>query len=231
MKEDLTRTIEKYRKKDIDLEIGRKVKAGKEAEIYQVEADGKLYALKIYKNPDFRSFQDNLDYIAGKYYRKPSIRKAVRKRTKFGKKFLHKTWVRREAYLLNKLNELGANVPKAIDHTSNSVLMGFIGIGDHLAPRLIDIKLTTEEAQEAFKTVLRHIEMFLECGIIHGDLSAYNILWWNNKPYIIDLPQALDIRDNPNKDKILKRDIDNVINYFQGYFEIDPEKVYKRFWE
>ena len=231
MKEDLTRIIEEYGKKGIDLEIGRKIKTGKEAEIYQVKVGSDTHALKIYKNPNFRSFHDNLDYVAGKYYRKPSIRKAVRKRSKFGKRFLHKAWVRREAYLLSKLKEFGANVPEVVDFTPNSVLMELIGEGSNLAPRLIDIELTVEEAREAFETVLKHIELFLECGIVHGDLSAYNILWWNNQPYVIDLPQALDIRDNPNKDKILKRDTDNVISYFQKYFAIEPEKIYKRFWD
>lgn len=226
---DLTRTIEEYQKKGTGLKIIRKIKTGKEAEIYLAAVDGKSYALKVYKNPDFRSFQDNLDYTVGKYYRKPSIRKAVRKRTKFGKRFLHKAWVRREAYLLNELKEMGANVPEVVDHTSNSILMELIGEGGDLAPRLIDIDLPKPEAQKAFETVLKHIKLFLECGIIHGDLSAYNILWWNNQPYIIDLPQALDIRSNPNKERVLRRDIDNVIGYFKKYFDISSEKVCRRF--
>src|SRR6266498_373438 len=106
--------------------------------------------------------------------------------------------------------------------------MAFIGEKE-IAPRLVDAELTEKQAREAFEQVLKDIQILLDCGVVHSDLSSYNILWWRQKPIIIDSPQAVDIRQNPNKNELLKRDLDNIINYFEKYFKINKERIYKKF--
>jgi RIO kinase 1 len=141
---------------------------------------------------------------------------------------LHKNWVRREFFLLEKVAKLGATVPKVYDWTPESILMEFIG-DEYVAPRLVDIQLDKTASKPALESILHDVERLLECGVVHGDLSAYNVLWWQDKPWIIDLPQAIDIRRNPYKDELLKRDLDNVMHYFLGRCEFSQKDIYKRF--
>lgn len=227
MKKDIADVLEEYRAKGYALEKVSEVRSGKEAVVYYAEADGKRYALKIYKHPDERSFQKNEEYLEGKFYSKPSIRKAVLKGNKFAKKFLHSSWVKREHSLLKHLNKLGAVVPTVYDWTPTSILMEFIGNEAESAPRLIDIELDTTDVANALETILRTIKLFFEAGVVHSDLSAYNILWWKQQPYVIDFPQTIDIRQSPNTEKLLKRDIDNVAKYFQKYLPVNTEKIYQ----
>jgi RIO kinase 1 len=79
------------------------------------------------------------------------------------------------------------------------------------------------------ESILEDIQIFLRFGIIHSDLSGFNILWWKDQPWIIDLPQAVDIRQNPNSMMLLKRDLENIINFFSKYFEVDREEIFERF--
>lgn len=225
---DLEKILNDYENKKYHLQNPRQVKSGKEATVFVVSFQEKPLALKVYIDPEVRSFKNNQSYLEGKYFRSPSERKAVLKQNKAGKRMLHQGWIRREFHLLDKLHGMGATVPKVYEFTSESILMEFIG-NEYVAPRLIDIEITAKQAKEAFEAILKNIELMLECGVVHSDLSAYNILWWQNRPWIIDLPQAIDIRQNPNKDTLLKRDLDNVINYFEGYLDISENEVYQRF--
>jgi|CXWL01.1.fsa_nt_gi RIO kinase 1 len=225
---DLESILKDYESKGYHLKNPREVKSGKEATVFVVQSDDKSLALKVYRNPEHRSFRDNLAYLEGRYFRKSSERKAVLKNSRFGRGMLHKKWVSREYYLLGKLFNLGADVPKVYDCNSESILMEFIG--DNLvAPRLIDVELDKNQASATFRSILNDIKLFLDVGIVHSDLSAYNILWWNQKPFIIDLPQAIDIRQNPNREILLKRDLDNLISYFSRFTPIDKESIYKEF--
>ena len=141
---------------------------------------------------------------------------------------LHQGWIRREFFLLKKLHEMGANVPEVYDWTPESILMEFIG-DDEIAPRLIDVELTKKQAIMAFEAVLKAVKLMLECGVVHSDLSAYNILWWQDKPWIIDLPQAIDMRQNLNRTELLKRDLNNLTAYFSRYFAINDQEIYRKF--
>lgn len=216
--------LKDYANKNFFLKDPRELKSGKEAVVFQVFFKGKKLALKVYKPREDRAFQNDIIYVEGKYFRNPTERKAVLKRTKSGKSVIHKYWVRREFFLLNKVKKLGATVPEVLSYTKDSILMEFIG-DEEIAPRLIDVELTIDEAKKVFNQICADLKIFLDCGIIHSDLSAYNILWWEEKAFIIDLPQAIDIRENPNKELLLERDLDNLIKYFSKYFEINKEKV------
>ncbi len=225
---NLEQILKDYENKNYHLQNPRQVKSGKEATVFVVFFQGKPLALKVYIDPEIRSFKNNQAYLEGKYFRSQSERKAVLKQNSAGKRMLHEGWIRREFFMLQKLHQLGANVPKVYEWNIESVLMDFIG--DELAaPRLIDVELDSTQARESFEAIIKNVELMLECGIIHGDLSAYNILWWQEKPWIIDLPQAVDTRNNQNKDSFLKRDLDNIITYFQKYISIDTNEIYRRF--
>jgi len=221
--------LDEYKIKGYNFENVAVVKSGKESTVYAAQHGQKIYALKIYTNPNIRSFSATDEYTAGKYFRKKSVRRAVNKKTKFARRHLFKSWVRREFYLLGQLAEMGANTPEVFEYTDSTVLMQFIGDGTRSAPRMLDVELTKKEAESAFETILKNIEIFLKLGIVHSDLSFYNILWWQNQPWIIDVPQAIDIRENPNKDLLLKRDLDTVIKSFRKYFEVDVNEIYSRF--
>lgn len=223
---DFSKLLTEYSKKNYHLLNPREVKSGKEATLYLVTWNNKDVALKVYANPEHRSFQTMSNYIAGKYHRNPSERKAVLKKAKYGRRLIHRSWVQREFHMLQKVRQAGATVPEVYECSENSILMEFIGSDGQAAPRLIDITLTKTQADQSLKLLLKDIQIFLQCGIIHGDLSPYNILWWNDKPVIIDIPQAIDIRENPNKDKILARDIFNLLQYFKKFTQVDEKTIY-----
>lgn len=225
---DLSAVIEQYKKKNIQLIGLVSIKSGKEAAVYKVSLDNKLYALKVYKDITERAFKNDSAYNEGKFYRNPSIRKAITKRTSFGKKFTQTSWVRREFHFLQKLQGFGANIPKVINFTDNSILMELIGDEHTLGARLVDVRLSHEQQMSLFPILMKNVELFLKVGIVHGDLSPYNILFWKDNPYIIDFPQAIDIRNNPNTQAFLHRDIDTILKYF-GDLNINKEEIYRKF--
>lgn len=227
MKEGIDEILQEYKGKGFLLDYIREVRSGKEATVHLVNLNGRTLALKVYKDPEERTFQNNSIYLEGKHFKNLSERKAILKKNKFGKGLLHTTWIKREFYLLRKLKELGVTVPGVVESTSTSMLMQFIG-DIEAAPRLIDVKLTPDQARRALEVILKDMALLLEYGIVHGDLSAYNLLWWQDKPYIIDLPQAIDIRNNPNKTMLLKRDLDNIVKYFNKIITVD-EKVINQY--
>jgi len=215
MNELLENAINQLKSKNIDLTVIKQLSLGKEATVYLVEHKGKKLALKVYKDYLKRSFQKNRDYIEGKYIRRPSERKAISRRNKFGKKLLHRMWVKREFYMLRKLFASGVNIPEPIAMTSNSILMDFIGDGDIPAPLLKDVKLEPNDAKRVYEKLRADIRTMKDNGIVHGDLSPFNILFWKGEPYIIDFPQSLDIRNNPNCEKVLQRDIKNIDRWYE----------------
>lgn len=225
----LPEIIKEYNKKGYIFTDLAEVRSGKEATVYHTVGGDTLYALKIYTDPENRDFKNAGDYLEGKFIKSHSLRKGIAKGSKFAKKASHNNWIKREFALLKKLQDLDAGTPTVFDCGTSSILMEFIGDENGPASRLVDISLDTESAKEGFESILNFIRKALDAGIVHSDLSAYNILVWNDKLYVIDLPQAVDIRQSPNVEKLLKRDIDNVISYFKKYMEINVEEIYRSF--
>jgi RIO kinase 1 len=211
------------------LNVLSNIKSGKEATVYRAVLDGHLVAMKVYKAPEERSFKNTGTYLVGKYYRKESERKAVAKNNKFAKKLKHQNWVKREFFLLQKLFAAGANIPQPILQIDNAVLMELLGNADEVAPLLHEIELSAEEAGKAYNSILRSMKIFWDFGIVHADLSEFNILWWDSSPYIIDFPQSVDRKTHPNSREILERDIENITKYFKKYMNIDVDKVKRDF--
>ena len=226
---ELQNIIDEGNRLNHKIEIVSNVKSGKEATIYKVMLDHQLVAMKVYKKPEERSFKNTGQYLMGKYYKKPSHRKAIEKGNKFAKKIKHQSWVNREYFMLEKLYELGAKIPKPILHIEDAIFMEFLGNQDFVAPRLCDITLNTAEAKNAFKKIIDNMIVFWNFGIVHADLSEYNILWWNNEPYVIDFPQAIDKKTNPNAEEILDRDLRNITNFFGKFIKTDFDEIKKAF--
>lgn len=200
-----------WAKKYPGLEVIGKLKSGKEADLWQIRIKEKRYALKVYEPKAQLSTKGQ--YTEGQWLREPSLRKAVKQKTKVGKTLQQRLWTKREYYLLKKLYEQGAIVPKVFDYTDSAILMQYLGDDTGPALRLIDIELGGYTRTQVLREIEASIKLFLDNGIVHGDLSAYNILWWNNKPWIIDFPQAVDIRHNPNWKLLYERDVQNVQKY------------------
>ena len=211
------------------LEIKEPIKSGKEATVYRANLDGSLVAMKLYKHPEERTFRNTDVYLLGKFYKKTSEHKAIKKKNTFGKKLLHANWIRREYFMLEKLFLLDASIPKPLLHIESAIFMELLGDETEVAPRLCDVKLSAEDAKHAFDTVLESMRIFWEFGIVHGDLSEYNILFWKKKPYIIDFPQSINRKEHPNAEEILIRDIRNVVRYFRKYGEREEENIIESF--
>ena len=196
----------------------RELKSGKEAKVWVVysEQEDSFYALKVYHDFKSRSFQTQKGYLQDRYIgpQTANIQRAIRKGNTIGKQFIQDTWVMREQYFLKKLAGQSEYIPKLIKPLKNGVLMELIGTSEVEAPRLSDFELPKEKWEQTANILLDQIELFLANGIIHGDLSAFNILWWNEKPYIIDFPQAIDVRESKRVPELLQRDVKNVMNYF-----------------
>lgn len=214
-------------KQNKTLEIVSEIKSGKEATVFLVKLDGILMALKLYFTNSILKNQNV--YVSNKFYKTKSHKKAVASKNKFSKTLVKNNWIQREFSLLQKLYTENASVPKPILQLENGIFMEFLGNPQESAPRLQDVVLDPISAQLAFDEILRNIQIFLKVGTIHGDLSAYNILWWQDKIWIIDFPQAIDIRQNPQKQEFLIRDLQNICSYFNQYFKVDFEGLKNQF--
>jgi RIO kinase 1 len=212
-----------------EIEIVSDIRSGKEAAVYRVLLDGQLVAMKVYINPEERMFSNAGQYLTGKYYAQSSQRKAMAKGNSFSKKLKQDNWIKREFYLLEKLYELGAKIPKPIWQLENAIFMELLGDEQDVALRLCNVDLTKEEAEKFLEIIIDTAVIFWKFGIVHADLSEYNILLWKNEPYIIDFPQAIDKRTHPEVDKILARDLHNVVRFFSKFMEVDYETVRRRF--
>ena len=198
-------------KKYPSFEIVGTIKSGKEADVWLVKIKEIQYALKVYDPKTQLSTKGQ--YTEGQWINESSLRKAVKQKTKVGKTLQQKLWIKREYYLLKKLFEQGAIVPEVFDYTDNAILMQYLGDENGFAPRLIDIELSDDIKAQVLSEVKANVKLFLDNGIVHGDLSAYNILWWDSRPWVIDFPQAVDIRHNPNWNLFYERDLQNIDKY------------------
>ena len=215
---------------DLIVDVLANVKGGKEANVYRCRADPALgveyLAAKVYRPRRFRNLRNDKMYregrallLAGGREVKANERRivhAVQKRTEFGLQVAHSSWLMYEYTTLEKLHRAGAHTPKPFAVSDNAILMQYIGDGTRAAPTLHGLRPGPSEARRLFDIVLEDVERMLQIGVVHGDLSAYNILYWEGEITLIDFPQVTDIYANAHARRILQRDLQRLCNYFAG---------------
>ncbi len=189
--------------------------SGKEATVYMVRSGSDIICAKVYKEANKRSFKKAAQYQEGRKSRNRRRARAMEKGSKYGRGQQEEAWQNAEADALNLLAEAGVRVPQAYGCYEGVLLMELItdDEGD-VAPRLNDVSMTAEQAVEDFEEVIVYVLRMLCAGIVHGDLSEFNVLVDAYGPVIIDLPQAVDASANNNAKAMLIRDVDNMTNYY-----------------
>ena len=196
-------------------EVVSQLMSGKEADVYIVRSMGELRCAKAYKDADNRSFSRQAQYQEGRSVRNSRQTRAMGKNTKYGRKEQEGAWQNAEVDALHRLAAAGVRVPRIFNYVSGILLMELV-VDDNgsTAPRLNDIRLTETQAREYHSTMIAQIVLMLCAGLVHGDLSEYNVLVGSNGPVIIDLPQAIDAAGNNNAAAMLERDVANMTAYF-----------------
>ena len=209
------------------------VKGGKEASVYLCQAHPatglELVAAKVYRPRMFRNLRNDAMYRRGREVLvatgKPAgkdagtIARAMRNKTAFGLEAAHTSWLMHEFVAMERLYEAGGAVPRPISSSDNAILMSYHGDDGLAAPTLNTIHLEAGEAERLFREVMHNVELMLHNDLIHGDLSAYNILYWApqgapGEMTIIDFPQVVNLHSNPKARFILTRDIHRTCEYF-----------------
>jgi RIO kinase 1 len=208
-------------------EVLRPLKSGKEAAVYVVAAEGQILCAKVYKEAGKRGFHKQAQYTEGRKTRNSRQARAMQKSTRYGREQQEALWQNAEVDALYRLAGAGVRVPRPHNFIDGVLLMELITDADgNAAPRLNDLELSCEQALEFHQTLVREVVKMLCAGIVHGDLSEFNILVDRRGPVIIDLPQAVDAAANNNAARMLERDVDNLAAYF-GQFA--PELLNTRY--
>ena len=196
-------------------EVMTQLMSGKEAEVYVVRAGEELRCAKVYKDVANRSFSKQTRYQEGRRTKNSRHARAMGKHTKFGRKEQEDAWQNAEVDALHRLAAAGVRVPKIFSYSDGVLLMELVvDEQGNSAPRLNDVKLTGEQAREYHGFMIRQIVLMLCDGLVHGDLSEYNVLVGGDGLVIIDLPQAMDAAGNNNAAATLMRDVANMTAYF-----------------
>ena len=199
----------------------RQLMSGKEATVYVVRCGEEVRCAKVYKEANKRSFRQSVDYTEGRRVKNSRQGRAMAKGSKFGRESQEAAWQSAEVDALYQLADAGVSVPVPYNFYEGVLLMELVVDADgHAAPRLNDISLTAEQARLHHQGLIQEVVRMLCAGIVHGDLSEFNILMSERGPVIIDLPQAVDAAANNNAREMLERDVNNLKDYF-GHFAPD----------
>lgn len=213
-------------------EVLRQLMSGKEATVYVVRCGSDIRCAKVYKEASKRSFKQAVQYREGRKVKNSRRARAMEKGSKFGREEQENLWHNAEVDALYKLANAGVRVPKPYGCFDGVLLMELVtdDEGD-VAPRLNDVSMSAEQAREDFDVIIRDIVKMLCAGLVHGDLSEFNVLVDSHGPVIIDLPQAVDAVANNHAEWMLERDVNNMRDYY-GMFapEILETKYAKEIW-
>jgi RIO kinase 1 len=218
------------------------LKSGKEAEVFLLERSyrdrwcllahkryrprtvshkGELEALGFQRG---NSFMNDLAYRDGRKFAKSRDMRAAERMTKYGKKLLTGRWTGHELEMMQHAWRAGVNVPYPIGPRDDGLLMQFVGDAERAAPRLVEARLGAAEIGRARTQLLENLRRLVGAGFVHADLSAYNLLWWEDDVWLIDFPQTVDVTTNPHAFDYLHRDLTNVGSWFARHsaeFEVD----------
>ena len=208
-------------------EVIQSIMSGKEASLYVVRCGTKIRCAKVYKELNKRGFKKSAQYQEGRKVKNSRRARAIQKGSKYGKQQQEETWQNAELLALRRVGESGVRVPETFGYFDGILLMELItNEQGHVASRLADISMSKETALFEYNIVIRYIVYMLCAGIIHGDLSEFNVLAGADGLVIIDLPQAVDASSNNNAESMLKRDVDNITQYFSNFA---PELINTRY--
>jgi RIO kinase 1 len=199
-------------------EVLRPLKSGKEAEVYVVVSEGEIRCAKVYKEVTQRGFHTQAQYQEGRKVRNSRQARAMEKKSRYGREQQEKVWQTAEVDALYRLAEAGIRVPQPYNFIEGVLLMELVtDAHGNAAPRLNDVELTQAEALEYHSILLKAVVKMLCIGLIHGDLSEFNVLLDDSGPVIIDLPQAVNAAANNNAARMLERDVENLTSYFSRF--------------
>jgi RIO kinase 1 len=192
-------------------EVIRSLKSGKEATVYLVRSGGQVRCAKVYRDMAQRSFQKRAKYQEGRKVRGSRQARAMSKSTRFGRREQEAAWKNAEVDALYKLVAAGVRVPKPYGYFNDTLIMELVtdAAGDP-APRLGELDLAPEIAREYHGFLIQQVVRMLSIGLIHGDLSEFNVLVGSHGPVIIDLPQAVNAAGNNGALAMLERDVNNI---------------------
>lgn len=196
-------------------EVISQLKSGKEATVYLVRSKGQLRCAKVYKDAHHRSFKQAASYREGRKVKSSRLARAMEKGSRFGKQELEDAWQNAEVSALYRLADAGVRVPTPYGCFDGVLIMDMVADTEgQPAPRLSEVAFTAEEALLNHGRLIREVVRMLCAGLVHGDLSEYNILMDPKGPVIIDLPQAVDAAGNNHARTMLERDVENLANFF-----------------
>ncbi len=241
----LLQSVQAFYYQDLISDILAQVKGGKEASVYRCQAHASTahhwLAAKVYRPRQFRELSNDAMYREGRPVigadgkelteRNAREMRAVNKGSSFGKVLAHTSWLMYEYRTLQMLHAAGASVPQPIAASENAILMTYFGDSNLPAPTLNAVQLRDDKAPVLFREVLHNIELLLQNGLIHGDLSAYNILYWAGEIVLIDFPQVVTVEGNRNAQAILARDVQRVCDYFSACgVDCDADTITADLW-
>ncbi len=209
------------------------LKTGKEAEVFAVERRtvtgdrSAVLACKRYRPTKVRkgdleaagfarsrTFVNDARYHEGRKFRYSRDQRAVERMTDRGKRLLAERWPAQELDSLRRASEAGVTVPYPVEFTGDGMLMQFLGDDGVAAPRLVDARLGPAEAEAAYAQLVDDLGALTRAGLVHADLSPFNLLWWRDRVWVIDLPQAVDLVLNPHGFDLLHHDVTTVCAWF-----------------
>jgi RIO kinase 1 len=238
-------SLEPFFYQELITDVLSNVKGGKEASVYSTEAHPNtgfdILAAKVYRPHEVRKFRNDAVYREGRAILTEDgreakktdhrLQRALNKKSTFGNQVAHTSWLMYEYNTLNRLYNIGASVPQPLSAAENAILMEFIGDEDMPAPILASVMLESREVEPLFNSVMHNLDIMLQNDMIHGDLSSYNILYWEGRITLIDFPQVTNARANRQARQILERDITRICEYFDGQGLVrDPHKITRELW-
>lgn len=219
------------------------VKGGKEANVYCCTAHPstglRLIAAKVYRPHMFRRLRNDAQYrqgrailnASGHVVRDSRAMRAVAGGSGFGRELAHESWLEHEYQTLVALHAAGAGVPRPVARGNNTILMEYVGEVSAPAPMLSEVRLERDEVRPLWQRLVRDVEIMLRCERVHGDLSAYNVLYWEGDVKLIDFPQVVDPYTNPDAYTLFRRDVQRLWQYFSRYgIGGDPAALARRLW-
>lgn len=231
---DMLALLEPFFERELISEVLYEVKSGKEATVYCCKAHPAtgldLLAAKIYRSRDHRTFSDDTLYQQGRFTDR-RMQRAVAARSRKGLAAMFSSWIEHEYETLHLLYAAGGDLPRPLAQIGRALLMEYVGDRRSAAQPLGRVTLSRHQARPLFQRLLHNIELWLSCDRVHGDLSPYNILYWEGALKVIDFPQAVHPQINAQSFELLQRDIENVCRYWTRYgVRADPRRITEDMW-